>query len=190
MLVQALQSIQNFFRCRAFAPVLLPFMENCQSVLDVGTSTGALAASVFRDAPEIRLAGVDVVVDSQPLIPMILGNGRRLPFSNDAFDCVMMIDVLHHVDSPRELLAEAKRVSQKSVLIKDHYWGNRLDLLMLRFQDYIGNKPYGIDLPYNFLDMKTWDSLFKSVDLRVRMASRFRLNAIDLRKHVIFELEK
>lgn len=190
MIVRAFHSVQNYFRCKAFASVLLPHLGDCRSVLDVGTSTGALAASIFRDLPELHLAGVDVVVGSQPLIPMVMGNGKRLPFDDDAFDCVMLIDVLHHDQHPGELLAEAKRVSRKRVLVKDHYWENRLDLPILRFQDYIGNKPYGVKLPYNFLDMETWLSLFENIGLGIAGTSKFRLNVFDLRKHVIFELEK
>ncbi len=190
MFVRTFHSIHNYLRCKSFAHILLPYLQDYKSVLDVGTSTGALAASILESAPDLRLAGVDVVVGSQPFIPMVKGNGKRLPFEDNAFDCVMMIDVLHHDEHPGELLAEAKRVSRKRVLIKDHYWNSRFDHLVLSAQDYIGNKFYGIDLPYNFLQMNTWHTLFEDIGLNVVGDSNLRLNAFDLRKHVIFELEK
>lgn len=190
MIVNTLHSFQNYFRCKTFSPILLPHLRDCQTILDVGTSTGALASSMLQDSPNLNLTGVDVVTGSRTHIPMVIGNGKHLPFGDDAFDCVMLIDVLHHDLHPEELLSEVARVSKKRILIKDHYWESKIDHFILSSHDYIGNKPYGINLPYNFLAMQTWRKLIEYANLQIADLSKFRLNAFDLRKHIIFELEK
>ncbi len=119
---------------------------------------------------------------------MVQANGKRLPFASGTFDCVMMVDVLHHDSCPRGLLEEAGRIARDRVLIKDHYWTTKLDLAFLRCADYIGNRLYGVKLPYVFLKLESWHSLFKSTGLRIARSSRFRFNAMDPCKHVIFDL--
>ena len=55
--------------------------------------------------------------------------------------------VAPHTAHPEHLLREAKRVARHHIIIKDHYWDTPLDLLGLKIADYMGNAPYGIDLP-------------------------------------------
>jgi SAM-dependent methyltransferase len=121
---------------------------------------------------------------------MVEGNGRELPFATDSFDCVMMVDVLHHDTVPGGLLAEAKRVSRDRVLIKDHYWETRLDLFLLRHADDFGNKLYGIKRPYAFLNLDSWRKLIERHGLEIADSAKFRFNALDPCKHVVFELLK
>lgn len=42
--------------------------------------------------------------------PDVYGDASRLPFADGAFDCVLLLDVLEHVDMPEAALAEAARV--------------------------------------------------------------------------------
>lgn len=190
MIVDAIKSIQEHLRYRYLVKILSPYLEGYRDVLDLGSSSGKLAERLLHNIPGLRFIGVDVHVLSAPRIPMVEGNGRRLPFGNDTFDCVMMVDVLHHDEHPKELLAEAKRVARHCVLIKDHYWENRLDLALLRYSDYIGNRLYGVKLPYTFLDLQSWHSLIRSYRLKISGSSKFKFNALDPCKHVIFELHK
>jgi SAM-dependent methyltransferase len=42
--------------------------------------------------------------------PDVFGDGCRLPFSDESFDSVLMLDVLEHISRPEAALAEARRV--------------------------------------------------------------------------------
>jgi hypothetical protein len=64
-------------------------------------------------------------------------------------------------------LAEAKRVSNKYIIIKDHLWKNKLDYKILEFMDNIGNKPHGVVLEYNYLPEKKWREIFDELGLEV-----------------------
>jgi len=168
---------------------LAPYLAEYSSVLDVGTSCGRLAQRLQNRLGN-EFVGVDVTPHPHPVRPVILYDGQTLPFPDNSFDCVMMIDMLHHEEAQAALLAEARRVARKVVFIKDHYWTNRLDFQLLKFADFIGNKPYGVALPYRYLTMAEWQTLFGAGRLRIARAEQFRYNWADICRHVIFELRK
>lgn len=80
-----------------------------KNVLDVGAGDGLIthllgAKGIEYEAEGVRLAqekGVDV----------IQGDAYALPFGNDSFEAVTMIDVLEHFETPWIALQEAKRVA-------------------------------------------------------------------------------
>jgi SAM-dependent methyltransferase len=77
--------------------------ENCPegAILDIGGGT----AHIKESRPDVvsvdilGFPGIDVVADA-----------HRLPFQNDFFAGVVMLDVLHHLERPIEFLKEASRV--------------------------------------------------------------------------------
>jgi len=168
---------------------LAPYLAGHRTVLDVGTSCGRLAQRLQNRLGN-EFVGVDVTPHPHPVRPSILYDGVTLPFPDDSFDCVMMIDMLHHEEAQGALLAEARRVARQAVFIKDHYWANRLDFQLLKFADFIGNKPYGVALPYRYLTMSGWQALFDAGQLKVERMEQFRYNWVDICPHVIFELRK
>jgi SAM-dependent methyltransferase len=178
------------YRYRQLTKTLSPYLQNCGSVLDLGASCGRLARKIQDKLKGTRFAGVDVHVQGKTFMPVKKYDGRKLPFKSNSFDCVMIIDVLHHDKNPGRILREAKRVSRRYLLIKDHYWKTKKDFKILRYVDYIGNKPYGVALPYNFLKMESWRDLFKKNNLRIVTQKKFKFNRIDPVKQVIFKLRK
>jgi hypothetical protein len=79
----------------------------------------------------------------------------------------MFIDVLHHLTHVREILAEAKRVSARYILIKDHLYANRLDFKILKLMDELGNRPHGVATVYNYLTENEWEIIFRELGLEV-----------------------
>jgi len=129
--------------------------------LDVGCGTGLVACLT----PGAQFEGCDVLVRPQTYIPVTEFNGRTLPYPDDSFDFAMFVDVLHHVDDPLGLLLEARRVSRRFVLIKDHYCENLWNHLVLRFMDWVGNRAHGVSLPYRYLGRARWRRLFQEAGL-------------------------
>jgi SAM-dependent methyltransferase len=70
------------------------------------------------------------------LIDVAVYDGRVLPFEDDTFGLVTIVDVLHHAESPRAVLSEALRVVDRHglVVVKDHVrlsrWSDRVLLGM------------------------------------------------------------
>lgn len=88
---------------------------NRRKVLDLGGGTGKLAA-------QLEKAGANVwLLDSSPamlkrarrLLPSnraVLGDAASLPFAENSFDVVMIVDALHHFRKQEIVLEEALRV--------------------------------------------------------------------------------
>jgi SAM-dependent methyltransferase len=125
-------------------------------ILDVGTGDGFVASRIAARRPDVEILGVDVLARPTSYIPVTQFDGMHLPFADRSFDAVMFVDVLHHVDDPRRLLAEAARVSAGSIVIKDHTLQGLLAGATLRFMDRVGNARHGVALPYNYWRKEQW----------------------------------
>lgn len=169
--------------------LLAPHLGKGETILDVGSSCGRLAKQLM-DTVGCQMEGIDICLQPHACIPVHLYDGYHFPFEADSFDGVMMVDMLHHTTHPEQILREAARVSRRYILIKDHYWNTPADLLVLKISDYIGNAPYGIDLPYHYLKMPAWMLLFQQLGLRVMDINQFRYLPIDPGKQVMIRLEK
>jgi len=179
-------------RWRQLTIWLVPILSQIQprQVLDLGSSCGTLAWKLSQKMPQTIFLGADTHLQDNPLIPVTHYDGRTLPFGDNSFDCVMLIDVLHHDDDIAAVLREAKRVSRRYLLIKEHFWHNRLDYWILSCQDYWGNRPYGIRLVYNFQQISDWHRLFSQAGLAIKLEEKHRYR-VNLRKlEVIYLLEK
>ena len=59
----------------------------------------------------------DILKPSMKMANFIQCDAHHLPFKNESFNLVTLIDVLEHVASPLEILKEIKRVAKKLVLV-------------------------------------------------------------------------
>lgn len=135
-------------------------------VLDLGCGDGQVAVALMQRRPDLRVEGADVLVRPVTHIPVTQYDGVTLPFETGSFDHVTLIDVLHHTDDPGAVLAEAARVAQGSVVVKDHLREGWLAGPTLRLMDWVGNRGHDVRLPYNYLDAAEWRSAFERVGLK------------------------
>ena len=156
-------------RVRRLAALLSERLPTAGRVLDVGCGDGLLASVLqqTRDEGALRIEGIDVLVRADAHVPVTAFDGRHIPFDDDSFDAVLFVDVLHHVDDPHQLLSEARRVTRRSVLIKDHTLSGLFAERTLRFMDHVGNARHGVARPYNYLSRKQWDEAFAQAGLDV-----------------------
>lgn len=91
-----------------------------RDVLDLGCGLGGYVKLLGERGLQAR--GLDVVpayveraqqlgVDAQ------VYDGDRLPDADDSVDTVILLEVLEHLDKPATLLAEARRVARRNVLV-------------------------------------------------------------------------
>jgi SAM-dependent methyltransferase len=89
-------------------------------VLDVGCGLGGYSKALGERGFECR--GLDVV---EEYVARARGlgvradtyDGTRLPVADGGVDTVILVEVLEHLDDPRELLLEARRVARRNVLV-------------------------------------------------------------------------
>lgn len=147
-------------RKKRLAHFLSREMTGCRSVLDVGSGDGSIASLTQQLLGNVRISGVDILVRPEAAIAVEVFDGENIPHGDNSFDAVMIVDVLHHTDNAEALLTEAARVSRDRIVIKDHIAETRVDHLVLRIMDWVGNAPHGVVLPYNYSSYDEWMSCF------------------------------
>ncbi|MGI9051790.1 MAG: class I SAM-dependent methyltransferase [Ilumatobacteraceae bacterium] len=127
-----------------------------RTLLDVGSGDGLLARSVTTHRPDLAITGVDIVPRRETFMEVALYDGTRLPFANNAFDAVMLVDVLHHAADIHVLLCESARVARQVVVVKDHLNERRIDGALLRAMDWLGNRHNDVPLRYRYCSRRQW----------------------------------
>lgn len=153
-------------RARVLSESLAAQIPERASVLDVGCGDGNIGSLIAELRRDIKVHGVEVMVRPSCKIPCGSFDGNTLPFADDSFNVCMLADVLHHTGDVRVLLREASRVSRSFVLVKDHLNENLLDAWTLRVMDWVGNRPDGVRLTYNYQSRGQWASHFSECGLQ------------------------
>jgi SAM-dependent methyltransferase len=163
-------------------------------VLDVGCGDGSVAACVLEHRADLEITGIDILVRPVTRIPVESFDGAKIPFPDDSFDAVMLVDVLHHTDDPRVILDEAARVAH-TIVIKDHLADGFLAVPTLRAMDWFGNASHGVVLPYNYWTRAQWLGAFSELGLTIAAESTSlslypmpASLAFDRRLHVLWRL--
>ncbi len=154
-------------RIRVLSETLIPWIQPNACVLDVGCGDGLLSQRIALARSDLTLEGTDVLIRNKTHIPVKPFDGWKLPYSDNQFDIVMFVDVLHHTNDPMALLFEAARVASVCVLIKDHLLEGFLAGPTLSFMDWIGNAHHQVALPHNYWPLKKWEEAFTAANLKV-----------------------
>ena len=152
-------------RTLVLAEMLAAQIPRDASVLDIGCGDGAIGSLIAQLRPDISIQGVEFLVRPKCKIECRAFDGSSLPFPDGSFDLCLFVDVLHHTQEPAILLHEAARVSRSCVLIKDHLDENIFDHLILRFMDWVSNRPHGVVLTYNYQSREEWAEYFSRCGL-------------------------
>jgi SAM-dependent methyltransferase len=153
-------------RARVLARRLAPLLPETGRVLDVGCGDGALAHELGRLRPALRFEGIDVAPRAASRVAVERFDGRHIPRAAGAVECALLVDVVHHAEDPRALLAEVCRVARQ-IVIKDHLLEGALAGPTLRFMDRLGNARHGTPLPFHYWRRAEWIAEIESLGLRV-----------------------
>lgn len=128
-------------------------------VLDVGCGNAFFGYyfSKFCDVTELDYSKYMCLMN--PLEKLIQADAENLPFKGDTFDVVFSSALLHHVQSPEEILREYKRVSKKFVVIIEP---NRNNPFMFIFSMMVKEEWKALRFSLRYLE-----NLLKDVNLKV-----------------------
>jgi SAM-dependent methyltransferase len=154
-------------RVRRLADWFARLLPENATVLDVGSGDGRLAQCVLQRRDDLRVRGVEVAPREGCAIPVERFDGVNLPFEDDAFDAVLISDVLHHAAEPERLLREASRVARSIVVIKDHLRKGLLAAPTLRLMDQVGNRRFGVPVRADYWPEDRWRTTFQTCGLDV-----------------------
>jgi SAM-dependent methyltransferase len=159
-------------RVRVLADAVAPLIPSgARSILDIGCGDGTIARLLTERRPELAVEGVEVIPRSSCHIPCCAFDGVRLPFPEKSFDACLFVDVLHHTTDITQLLREAARVTRSCVILKDHLSESSFDHATLRAMDWVGNRPHGVTLTYNYQSLHQWQQHFTDCGLRATQIS-------------------
>ncbi|NQT49989.1 methyltransferase domain-containing protein [Candidatus Kuenenbacteria bacterium] len=155
------------YRAKSLTKYVNQLLPKNQSLLglDVGCGNGEISHNLTILKPEIKIQGAEINISENNFIKVTKFDGKKLPFADNEFDFILLVDVLHHINDFNELLNECTRVASNFILIKDHIAETRWDLFRLRVMDWIGNYFQNVPLPYNYLSNSEWEQLFKNKNL-------------------------
>jgi len=141
-----------------------PYLKKEDLILDIG-SGGAHVAHELKtlgyDITTLDIKNKSYFEDVRPIIY----NGQTIPFPDDHFDVSLLLTVLHHTKDPLSVLAEAKRVSKKIIIIEDLHKGWIQKYLTFAMDSILNREFFGH--PHSNKTKSEWESSFKEMGLTI-----------------------
>jgi len=149
-------------RLRELTRRIVPHLRPSDAVLDVGCGVGVLSSSLLQhpDCPQgVRIEGLERAPRGGEPIPVHSYGGGEFPFEDNAYDIVILADVLHHDANPDRLLRECVRVASRLLIVKDHQVRGVAAQRRIAFMDWAANAPYGVPCLYRYNRPAEWAEL-------------------------------
>jgi len=164
---------------------ILPFLEQCQTIIDIGSGTGNITELLIKNGKKVTPVDIRNLSVTRGIVP-ILYEGEKIPFPNGAFDAALLICVLHHAKNNENILQEAKRVAKKIIIIEDIYTG-KTNKLLINFFDNFFNFEF-FKNPHSNKTDKEWKELFNNFNLRLESFEYYR--SLLVFHHVLYSLTR
>jgi SAM-dependent methyltransferase len=153
-----------------------------EKILDLGCGSGIFGKKIEEKLKK-EVIGIDIVDKRVCKIPFKIYDGKKIPFSEDYFDVVVVAFVLHHTEDPISILKEAKRVGKRIIIFEDLPEG--IFGKVYCFLHWISwNLFFGKSPKFNFHTSREWEEIFKNLGLKLISEKNFLI------KRKIFVLEK
>jgi len=118
------------------------------------------------------IIGIDVIDYNRSPVPLVLYDGRTIPFDDNEFDVALVNGVLHHCDDPVRVFEEAVRVARRVIIMEDVYT-SRIHLQVIKLYDFLINFRHGVNTPFHFMAHADWMKIFAAFGLDIRAAERY-----------------
>ncbi len=158
-IMQRLHSAIYEFRIQELVRQITPHLYTGDRILDVGCGFGELGQAIMKSPhcpAEVKVSGLEQIKRSEELISIKYYDGQSIPYPDEAFDIVILADVLHHERDPHKLLEESSRITKRFLIIKDHKIEGFLAQKRIAFMDWAANAPYGIPCLYRYNTLQEW----------------------------------
>ncbi len=129
-------------------------------ILDIGGGWGFYHAPLLARGHKHLV--VDVIKPGVQKCPVVIYDGKRLPFPDQSFDVSLFITVLHHIPDPEAVIREALRVTRKRVIVVEDLYHHAAGRWWTVLRDQILNVEF-FGHPKNFKTREQWTSLFQDL---------------------------
>lgn len=158
------------------------FIADGENIIDIGGGGGWISQELQKRKKTKNLI-LDVISLNQTDLPLIIYDGKNIPFEDNAFDTALLVCVLHHCQDPVRVLEEAKRVVKNRIIVVENIAMNRFEDIALRLKDLILNIVFCLlanslreitNLPFYFKTVSEWEKIFKDLNLKIIYKKEFR----------------
>ncbi len=189
--------LQQLLRYRAWRKwhVLQPYLPRVTDslmVLDLGAGEGYVGERIWKSM-DARVTACDVIDLNRSSIPLVLFDGRHLPWENARFDVVVLYFVLHHAADQEIVVREALRTAKGRVIVVEAVYENDISRRLMRFADIWANRlrswgqMVGQEEALRFRTTRGWSKLFEAQGAEV-LAQTTR--GCFLHRQALFVLER
>src|SRR5262245_27380683 len=139
---------------RSLAPLFVRFARvgNGDTVLDVGSGTGAVTAAVAKMAPSSHIVGIDPAASYVTLaqsqhgstrVRFEVGDAQQMRFDDAMFDRTLSLFVVNFIPDVRKALGEMKRVTKPKGTIAAAVWdyGDGMEMLRVFWDESVALQP-------------------------------------------------
>jgi SAM-dependent methyltransferase len=139
---------------RSLAPLFVRFagVRDGDTVLDVGSGTGALTAAIAKIAPSSHIVGIDpsaayiALAQSQhgsTRVRFEVGDAQQMRFENAMFDRTLSLLVVNFIPDVRRALGEMRRVTKPKGTVAAAVWdyGDGMEMLRAFWDEAVALTP-------------------------------------------------
>ncbi len=172
-------------RARDLANMISPYLKKGELILDIGPASCTVTETLIKQ--DLKVFPVDVenfsIVDT--VLPTLY-DGYRMPFKDDQFETSLILFVLHHTPDPKEVLAEARRISRKILVLEDIVTSPTHKFMTAALDSLMNLEFY--DQPHTNKSDEEWRSIFGEIGLKL-LDKEYQSSAV-IMKHALYLLEK
>ena len=172
-------------RAKDLAGVVSPRLKKDELILDIGPASCTVTEALIDQG--LRVFPLDV--ENFSIVDMVLPtlyDGDRMPFRDNQFDTSLILFVLHHTPDPAKVLAEAKRVSKKIIILEDIVTSPAHKSLTAALDSLMNLEFY--DQPHTNKSDEEWRAVFRNLGLKL-LAQEYMSSTLIMR-HALYFLEK
>lgn len=172
-------------RAKDLAGMVSPHLKKDELILDIGPASCTVTEALIDQG--LRVFPLDVenfsIVDT--VLPTLY-DGDRMPFKDNQFDTSLILFVLHHTPDPAKVLAEAKRVSKKIIILEDIVTSPAHKSLTAALDSLMNLEFY--DQPHTNKSDEEWRAVFGNLGLK--LLTQEYMSSTLIMRHALYFLEK
>lgn len=166
-------------RAESFVSLFQEFIPPSSRVLDIGGGWGFYVEPLERTR-NCDVTVLDVVEPAFRKAPVVVYEGETIPFPDRSFEVSLLITVLHHMPNPERVLAEAKRVTRRAVIVVEDLYRTALGRIWTVVRDTLCNLEF-VGHPRRFQKREEWLASFRRLGFRVEFEKEVLTSLLGLR---------